>query len=320
MELTGKISELKKTGEVSTFLLRAADGSETRVQFSKPLPSGLANGHSVVVKGHNPPDPPFLADSVEAVNEKKPSMLAWLIPLIVVVLGVGTWLYLRNPGGDKVPNVTGKSVTDAAAALAAAKLTVDPKMDTTKGTPAQADKVVSQKPVAGETAAEGAAVHLTIGASTATVPMLMGQTYESAQTLLTKNNLVVGTVTNVANPNFSGGVVTGQSIPQGTSVEANTAINLSVTPKTVTVPNVVGLQLNNAIKQLGNNLQRGDIYCDQLGAPIISQTPAANTTVQVGSRVSVSVPCTFHVKPGVIYMNRSDIAQRSIVANALKPK
>ncbi len=320
MKLTGKISELKRTGEASTFLLRAADGSEIRVQFSKPLPSGLANGGSVVVNGYNPPDPPFLADSVEAVNEKKP---AWLIPLIVVVLiaiGGGTWLHLRNPGGDKVPDVTGKSVTDAAAALAAAKLTVDPKMDATKGTPAQANKVVSQKPVAGETAVEGAAVHLTIGASTSTVPMLIGQTYESAQTLLTKNDLLVGTVTNAANSNFSGGVVFAQSIPEGTSVEANTAINLSVTPKTVTVPNVVGLQLNNAIKQLGVNLQLGDIYCDQLGAPIVSQNPAANTTVPVGSRVSVSVPCTFHVNPKVIYMNRSDIAQRSIVANALKPK
>lgn len=270
---------------------------------------------------------PVTAFTVEAGKpDPKPNMLAWLIPLILFVLigiGVGTWLLLRHPkqAGGKVPDLAGKTIGEAATALAAVKMTVDPKVETTAGNPADADKVVTQVPAAGEAAVDNASVHLTVGASRTTVPLLIGQTLESAQTILNKDHLSVGTVTNTANPNFAGGVVFSQSIPENESVITNTSINLSVTPKTVTVPSLTGKYLNVAIQQLkSSTLQLGDVYCDQLAQPIVNQSPAANTTVPVGTAVSVYVPCTIRFDPGVIYLNKETLAQRSIVAGALAHK
>ena len=265
---------------------------------------------------------PATAFTIEAAKqETKSNIFAWLIPLLVVVvigIGVGAWLLLRQSGGT-VPDLSGKSIADAVTALAPVKMTVDPKVDTTAGSAADADKIVAQTPAAGTKAVENASVHLTVGASRATVPMLVGQTFESAQTILNQSHWSVGTVTNAANPNFAGGVVFSQSVPENESVVTNTAVNLSVTPKTVTVPPLTGQLLTSAIQQLkSHTLQLGDIYCDQISQPIINQSPAANTTVPVGTPVNVYFPCTVRFNAGAIYLpNRGAVAQRSIVSGAL---
>lgn len=265
---------------------------------------------------------PAVAFTVEAAAVRGgTNKLAWLIPLIAVLvmgIGVGAWLLLRGPGG-KVPDVTGKPVSEAVAALAAAKLTVDAKIDTVAGTPESADKVVTQNPAAGTKAAENAAVHLTVGASRATVPVLVGKTIAQAQTALSGSHLSMGTVTNSPNPNYSGGVVFEQSVRDGTSVVTNTSVDISVTPQTVVVPNVTNTLLNNAINQLKtSSLQLGNIYCDQLSAPIVNQTPAPNSTVPVGTAVNIFLPCTVKFNPGQIFLDKGTAAQKSIVTNAVR--
>jgi beta-lactam-binding protein with PASTA domain len=259
---------------------------------------------------------PATSFTLEPVKEKqKSNVLAWLIPLILVVvagIGVGAWLLLR--GGNKVPDLTGDTVTDAAAALAKVKMSVDPKIDTTDSSADNADKVVSQDPAPGSKVVENGTVHLTVGAGRATVPALVGQTYGAAQKLLSNAHLAVGVVTNAANPNYSGGVVFAQSVHDGTQVATNTAIDLSVTPQTVTVPDLKGSLINAAGSKLkGVQLQLGNIYCDQLAQPIQSQNPLANTTAPIGTAVDVTVPCTFKVFPGTVFLQKNSVAHQALV-------
>ena len=264
---------------------------------------------------------PVMAFEVVAAAAKKPNMLAWLIPVIVVVViavGVGIWLASRG-GGGKVPDVTGKSVADAAAALTADKYVADSTVTTADSDASNANKVISTDPAAGTKAPEGATVHLTVGAAQTSVPMLVGQTLEQAQTLLAKANLAVGNVKNVANPNFSGDVVSDQSQPAGKQLVTNSSVDLTVTPKTVTVPAVTGKLLTAAIQQLrASNLQLGNVYCDQVGSPIVNQSPAANTPAPIGSPVNVYLPCLN--RPPAIFLQRGTLAQRSAVVGALGAK
>jgi hypothetical protein len=128
-----------------------------------------------------------------APGEVKPTnRLAWLIPVIVVLflaIGIGAWLALRKTGPN-VPDLTGKSTKDAVTLLAAAKLTLDPHVDTVAGKAEDAGKVVSQTPASGSKAKEGDAVHVTMGG----VPKVPGPAGESGgpkvPDLTDKNDLV----------------------------------------------------------------------------------------------------------------------------------
>ena len=259
---------------------------------------------------------PATAFTLEPAKETpKSNVLAWLIPLILVVvagIGVGAWLLLR--GGNNVPDLTGDTVADAATALAKVKMSVDPKVDTADSSADNADKVVSQDPAAGAKVVENGTVHLTIGGGLSKVPALVGQSYAAAQKLLSDAHLAVGVVTNAANPNFSGGVVFAQSVHDGTEVATNTSVDLSVTPQTVPVPDLKGALISAAGNTLrGVGLQLGNIYCDQLASAIQSQAPPANTTVPIGTAVSVTVPCTYKVFPNVIFLQKNSAAHQALV-------
>jgi hypothetical protein len=110
---------------------------------------------------------PAVSFTLAPTPEKKSmSVFAWLIPLIVVlliVIGLGAWLALRNTG-PKVPDLAGMSQKDATAALTTAKLTLASPVETIQSKPEDAGKVISQIPAAGAKAKEGDAVHLQMGA------------------------------------------------------------------------------------------------------------------------------------------------------------
>jgi hypothetical protein len=99
MELKGKLSDLKTQGTVSNFVLRGADGSETLVQTSNPMPPGLKNGDSIVVHGYNPPDPPFLADSVKLIEGKKTPwlLIGAVVAVLLVIVGLAIHFFNRPP-------------------------------------------------------------------------------------------------------------------------------------------------------------------------------------------------------------------------------
>jgi beta-lactam-binding protein with PASTA domain len=190
-----------------------------------------------------------------------------------------------------VPDLHGKSVSDATAALAALKLSLDPNVQIVQSTPDDSNKIVTQNPAAGTRASSGQTVQVNVGAEMTSVPVLIGQAYDQAQKLLAESNLAAGLVTNQADSRFAGGIVSSQSIDPGKPVLAHTAINMSVTPKTVAVPHVTQMLVGEAIQKLTQaGLQVGTLTGDQFGQLVNSQSPAENIPVPIGSPVNLWVP------------------------------
>lgn len=215
----------------------------------------------------------------------------WIIPIILFVLiaiGLGVWLAVKGGGGPKVPDLVGKSLTDADTELKAQGLTLDSNVQTVDSDAQNSGKIISTNPPAGKKAKKGQTIQVTLGAELVNVPQLIGHPYQEVLGILNDKHLTPGQVQTVANPNFAGGVVTSQKPAPEQTVRAGTPVDMQVTPQTTPMPNVVGMSLGGAVltlKQFRVNSLSGDQT-----KTVISQAPAAGTPVVVGSDVSLSFP------------------------------
>ena len=208
-----------------------------------------------------------------------------------------------------VPSVTGLANVPAQTAIVGAGLAV--------GTLAQSfdpvvpvGSVLNQTPAAGTSVPLGSSVSLTLskGPAPITVPHLVGQQQAAATASLVAASLAVGTVTETNSPTVPQGTVMGQSPAAGTPVPSGSAVNLLVSagPVMVVVPDVVGALKDPAMAAvLAATLSVRVTYAASATMPvhaIISQTPAAGTSVVQGSFVDLiaSSGPTIGVVPGVI--------------------
>src|SRR6266568_4277053 len=228
--------------------------------------------------------------SVAAKEKKETSILVWLIPLLVVVvivLGVGAWLLLK-PSGPTVPDLHGQSVSDAVNTLASVGLTLDQNnVQSVESKPEDSDKIISQKPDTGQRATKGQAVQVTVGEQVVRVPMLVGHPFSEVMAILGKS-LTVGQTVTAQNPNFAGGVVFAQNPPADKAVKSGTSVDLQVTPQMVTVPNVSGQTLGNAILALRGLTVTS--FSGDTTKTVISQNPGQGASVPVGSSVTLAFP------------------------------
>jgi hypothetical protein len=230
-----------------------------------------------------------LAFTVADTPPIKPFPL-WIIPVIAIVLiaiGIGVWLAVRG-GGTKVPDLAGQTLTDADASLKTAGFTMDSNVETAESKAADSGKIISQDPVAGKKAQKGQAVKVTLGAEMVVVPQLVGHPYQEVLGTLSDKHLTPGQTKNVQNANFAGGVVTDQSPRVDQTVKAGTAVDLQVTPQTVSVPNVTGQTLGTAILSL-KGLTVTSFSGDNTKT-VTSQTPTPGASVPVGSPVTLAFP------------------------------
>jgi len=146
---------------------------------------------------------------------------------------------------------------------------------------------------------------------TTTVPHVVGQAQNAAQTVLTAANLTVGTVTEQYSASVATGTVISQSVPAGQVVDEDTLVNLVVskgpepkqdddsdddppTPVTyVTVPDLSGMtqsQAQTALTQADLRLgSTTEAYSDQTVGTIISQIPMANSRVAENTAVRITL-------------------------------
>lgn len=147
MLIRGTMTELNTFAGRTTFLLRATDGTDTRVQTSAPIPPGFKNGDEVIVNGENPTDPPFLAESVFLATKSagKPSRkILWIaaaaiaIALIALIIarsqsgGTGSWTLQALDGTTPAGNVPvellddqGRPVSTETTAVGTGRVTFD---------------------------------------------------------------------------------------------------------------------------------------------------------------------------------------------------
>lgn len=200
-----------------------------------------------------------------------------------------------------VPSVQGQSVAAAEAALHAKGLGYTTVAVQSWSQPVVPGTVLTQQPAGGATANTGTTVQLTILATGGTYPIpdVSGQNQAAAGGTLGQYGLTVGTSsTTQCSGSIASGNVVSTSPPAGTPVAAGTIVNLVVSSGAcpVTVPNVVGLDVNTAQTQITNaGLQYQDVTNCPLGQSstgiIASQSPQALQKVQPGTVIQLYLGC-----------------------------
>jgi hypothetical protein len=135
------------------------------------------------------------------------------------------------------------------------------------------------------------------GGDTVTVPNVVGATRSSAESTIQNYGLEVGTVTQQSSNTVAAGRVISQSPGAGNQVSLGTRVSLVIstgaqTPETTTVPDLRGKTQSNAESDLfdaglvlGNVTQANSSTVPE--GRVISHTPAAGASVQLGSAVNI---------------------------------
>lgn len=156
---------------------------------------------------------------------------------------------------------------------------------------------------------------------TVAVPNVKAQTVEDATLALTEVGLIVGTQTPQADDNAPKGTIIGQDPAAGELIELGQAVNLIVSAgKDQTgVPDLVDLAssedarlaLTEARLVLGKVTPADS---DKPEGTVIAQDPAANTSVDIGTLVSITVSSGKVPVPNVVGANQTDA--RNTLLNA----
>lgn len=227
------------------------------------------------------------------------SRRGWIV--IVVVLAVVAAalvgvLLATSGGGIAVPDVTGMTQDEAAAALEDAGLVVG---DVTEAAADEvpAGSVVSQDPVGGATADEGTAVALTVssGPGSVQVPNVMGMDVAAAQQALSDAGLESETAYEY-DLRAPADQVMGQLPAPGEPAAPGSTVGLLVSkgiPTETTVPEVTGLSEQQATRKLneaGLKAVTTEAYSDTVAEGVVAdQDPAAGEVVAPLSEVLIQV-------------------------------
>jgi beta-lactam-binding protein with PASTA domain/tRNA A-37 threonylcarbamoyl transferase component Bud32 len=197
----------------------------------------------------------------------------------------------QGPAPRAVPDLTGATLADVDAKLAAAGLvkgTVTPVNDEN----APKDTVLDWT-FKGKEVTKGTAVDLTVSAGPAQrpVPDLHGLTVADATAKLADPavRLTLGQVTEQFDPKIEKGKIIATTPPAGTPVDRASAVTIVVSkgPDLVQIPDVRGFSLDNAVVALRNaGLVAGDVS-GKAGKNVLNTDPRVGTNVFRGTKVDI---------------------------------
>jgi beta-lactam-binding protein with PASTA domain len=216
-------------------------------------------------------------------------------------------------GQPQVPDVVGETEPNAAVAITGVdNLTVGSISYDYNDTVAQG-LVISQDPAAGTLVPIGSSVDLVVSLGQPQVPDVVDMNQADANTAITAvDNLTVGIVTYEYNDVVADGNVISQDPVGGTLVPTGSSVDLVVSLGQPQAPDVVDMNqadANAAITAVDNltvgavTYEYNDVVAD---GNVISQSPAAGTTVAVGSSIDLVVSLGQPQVPDVVDMNQAD--------------
>lgn len=238
------------------------------------------------------------------LTTNKPKRARWIAFGLLGTLAVAAMIFfaIKLLGGNttvQAPTLVGLSVSDATQTLTDAKLKIGTQ--TPQSDPSAAPgTVLSQKPEAGTTINEGSAIDIvySAGLAKATVPDLSSaKSQDDANKLLGDAGLKLGIITQKDSPTNidvpAAGTVLSQSPAAASTVDAGTAVDVTISSGKVTVPYVVGeskTQANNDLVNAGFNVQviyeQGPSKPDGL---VLAQTPGKGQGAAPGSKITLTV-------------------------------
>ncbi len=240
------------------------------------------------------PYAPVAIDSPVTANDKHRSRVRPLAVVLVVVALLAAAAFVvkytyENEywGGKTLPDVVGKTETEARSTLSPLGFTVNVNevlSDDNVG------KVISMDPAAGTRTGDDLSVTITVGVAR-TVPSVVGMSQADAKTAL--YNVGAESIS-IAYQNSSEaeGTVLAVDPGEGEAFVSSDQITLTVA-QPFKVPDVVGLTLSDAEKSIeAAGLAYTVSYTDETGEEnaVVSTSPEAGTEVSEGSTVTLYVP------------------------------
>ncbi|WP_329386561.1 Stk1 family PASTA domain-containing Ser/Thr kinase [Streptomyces sp. NBC_01351] len=218
--------------------------------------------------------------------------------LLTLGLGTGVW-YISSGQFTKVPNLLGKTESEARAQLSAAGLGVK-GVDRKFSDAFDRGTVMNTDPPGGKRIRGNGAVTITIsrGPQVMAVPNLKGRPLEEAKQELTKAGLAPGIVTQAFSQDIAQGSVISTDPAGGEKRAPDTAVALVVSKgRPVPMPSVLGLPVEQAKASLEGLGFKVDTAPEQVNSPAAAGT-VANQSVGAGTQAAAGDTVTLTVSKG----------------------
>lgn len=228
---------------------------------------------------------------------KKRWIWALVISLLLVSSGaIAGWYFTFGPGGTvTVPNIQGKTATQAESLLTKAQLkvkTVREYSDTVSQ-----DKTIRTNPKAGSKARKNSLVTLYIsrGIEYVKVPELVGKDQEQAVALLKEAKLKLAEKVEEHSDEVEKGKIISTDPTAGTSLRHDSPVKLTISKgkEPIKLPDLAGKNEAEATKILADlkvQMEKSTEYSDSVArGKVIAQEPAAESTVYHGDKVKVRI-------------------------------
>lgn len=210
-------------------------------------------------------------------------------------------LFGSGSGNVTVPDLTGKTVAEAQAALSSIGLIIGTQTPTADDT-ALKGTITGQDPAVGEAIDKGQAVNIKIsnGKDQTTIPDLVDMSsITDARLALTDAKLVLGKVT-PKDSDKPEGTILAQNPVSGILISVGSRIDVVVSSGKVTIPSLLGLnriQASNALINAGFNVAYiEEVRSDVAAGTVLAQTPLPGEIAIKGTTVTLSVA----VAPAVV--------------------
>ena len=290
--LQGMEKTFDKQESISSLINSSTDDDRTQV-----LPR-IRDGHK---KDGEPVEGADSKEEVSVADKLVKPLLIILIGLIIFGI-VGIWAldrYTKVPV-VRVPDFVGMSKTEAEDVANQTGIKVSFADIKVANNDIPDDHVVSQSVEPGSGVKKNREIMLTLskGPELAIVPDLAGKEMREVTVSLNDADLVLGDVTYDYSPTVTKNLVMSQSPVANTQVKKGDKVNLVLSkgpePAPVTVPNLVGLERQDAQNSLGGaNLTLGTITEEETtrfpAGKVARQDPPAGTRLPQGSPVNLLV-------------------------------
>jgi eukaryotic-like serine/threonine-protein kinase len=207
--------------------------------------------------------------------------------------------YVQNIDKTKVPDVSGKSLTEATEILSQNKLYVK-KTGTQYSEDFPSNTVISQNPKPGMLVKQGRHVSLTVslGKESISTPKILGLPISAAREIVSRLKIIgVGNITYVSSDSIGADTIISQFPYPGAPINAGSSVNIVVSrgpENPIKVASLIGRHIQDAeriIEESGLKVGMITYVVNETYQPstVIGQTPPAGEIVKKATEVNLTV-------------------------------